>query len=245
MNKALLLAAITSIATTFGGLLASKVKDRLHIILGLAAGLMLGLVGFDLMPTIFSENTKLFGGVRIVGLAIVAGFLILHLGERFFATHEPHESHFGEAEHHSHYAGSIASVAMGGHVFADGLGVGAAFQISNSLGLAVFAAIMVHAFSDGLNTVTFLIKEHLWTRKARGLLILDAVARIGGAAVGSYVVVGNNWISLYLALFAGFVIYIATSHILPEAHSRHPSRWTLVATVAGVLIMWVVVANGA
>jgi ZIP family zinc transporter len=51
--------------------------------------------------------------------------------------------------------------------------------------------------------------------------------------------------ALYLALFSGFVIYIATSHILPEAHSRHPSRWTLAATGVGVLIMWAVVAFSA
>ena len=104
---------------------------------------------------------------------------------------------------------------------------------------------MVHAFSDGLNTVTFLIKEKMWTQKARGLLVVDAIGRISGAAVGSYVAFGNNWIALYLALFAGFVIYIATSHILPEAHSRHPSRWTLAATIIGVLVMWAVVAGGA
>jgi ZIP family zinc transporter len=39
------------------------------------------------------------------------------------------------------------------------------------------------------------------------------------------------------------VIYLATSHILPEAHSRHPSRLTLLATVTGVIIMWLLVAN--
>jgi ZIP family zinc transporter len=139
----------------------------------------------------------------------------------------------------------LAALAMAGHVFADGLGVGAAFRVSSSLGLAVFAAIMVHAFSDGLNTVTFLIREHMWTKKARALLIVDAIGRISGAAVGSYVAFGNNWIDIYLSLFAGFVIYIATSHILPEAHARHPSRWTLVATITGVLIMWAVVAGGA
>ena len=78
MHKALLLAAITSIATAFGGFLAVKVRDRTHIILGLAAGLMLGLVFFDLIPTVFEENTTHFGGVRSVSLAIVLGFLILH-----------------------------------------------------------------------------------------------------------------------------------------------------------------------
>lgn len=243
MHKALLLAALTSVATALGGFLAVKVRDRTHIILGFAAGLMLGLVFFDLVPTVFEENLSHYGRVRSVGLAIVLGFLILHFSERWFATHEPFDSHHGND--HQHHAGSLAAFAMVGHVFADGLGVGAAFRVSSSLGLAVFAAIMVHAFSDGLNTVTFLIKERLWTKKARGLLLVDAVARVGGAAIGSYVAFSSNWIALYLALFAGFVIYIATSHILPEAHARHPSRWTLAATIAGVLIMWAVVAGGA
>ena len=49
MNIALALAAVTAIATTAGGLLAIRSKDRLHIILGLAAGLLLGLVAFDLL----------------------------------------------------------------------------------------------------------------------------------------------------------------------------------------------------
>ena len=243
MPQALLLAAITSVATALGGFLAVRVRDRTHIILGLAAGLMLGLVFFDLIPTVFEQNLSHFGGVRTVGLAIVGGFLILHFSERLFATHEPFDSHHDNE--HQHHAGRLAALAMAGHVFADGLGVGAAFRVSSSLGLAVFAAIMVHAFSDGLNTVTFLIKEHMWTRKARALLLVDAVGRISGAAIGSYVAFGQSWIALYLALFAGMVIYIATSHILPEAHSRHPSRWTLVATITGVLIMWAVVAGGA
>jgi ZIP family zinc transporter len=55
MHQALLLAAITSVATALGGFLAVRVRDRTHIILGLAAGLMLGLVFFDLIPTVFEE----------------------------------------------------------------------------------------------------------------------------------------------------------------------------------------------
>ena len=55
----------------------------------------------------------------------------------------------------------------------------------------------------------------------------------------------DEYLALYLALFSGFVIYIATSHILPEAHSRHASKWTLVTTGLGVFIMWAVVAVSA
>ncbi|MSV88014.1 MAG: divalent heavy-metal cations transporter, partial [Actinobacteria bacterium] len=47
---AIALAAITVGATTLGGLVALRSKDRFHLVLGLAAGLLLGLVGFDLFP---------------------------------------------------------------------------------------------------------------------------------------------------------------------------------------------------
>ena len=79
-------------------------------------------------------------------------------------------------------------------------------------------------------------------KKSVGLLGVDALARVSGAALGSTLVLNNNLIALYLAAFSGIVIYLATSHILPEAHSRHSSRWTMAATIAGVLIMWGLVA---
>jgi len=41
MNTPILLAAVTVIATFLGGLLALKGKDRLHLVLGLSAGLYL------------------------------------------------------------------------------------------------------------------------------------------------------------------------------------------------------------
>ena len=43
------LAAVTVLATFSGGLLALRAKDRFHLVLGLSAGLLLGLVGFDLL----------------------------------------------------------------------------------------------------------------------------------------------------------------------------------------------------
>jgi ZIP family zinc transporter len=67
--------------------------------------------------------------------------------------------------------------------------------------------------------------------------------RIGGAALATYITVSDPALAIYLALFAGFVIYLATSHILPEAHSRHPSKLTMIATVVGVIGMWLIVGN--
>jgi ZIP family zinc transporter len=243
MNLAILFAAITVLATTFGGFLALKSSDRFHLVLGLSAGLLLGLVGFDLLPEVFELNTSHFGGVPAVSVAILFGFLALHIIEGFFGSHEPAESDYGHDHEHHNIAGTLGALAMGGHVFLDGIGLGVAFKVSNALGYAVFLAVLVHAFSDGLNTVSLIVKSGNWTAKSARLLGVDAIARIGGATVGTYLAVNDSFVALYLALFSGFVIYLATSHILPEAHSRHSSRWTFFTTICGVLIMWFVVAT--
>ena len=242
MNWAIVAAALTVVATTLGGLLALKSRDRFHLVLGLSAGLLLGLVGFDLLPEIFDMNKSAFGGVRTVSLGILVGFLSLHIIEGAFGSHEPAESDYGHDHEHHNIAGVVGAVAMGGHVFLDGIGLGVAFKISNALGVAVFLAVLVHAFSDGLNTVSLMVKSGHWNKTSYSLLGVDAVARIGGATFGTYLALSESLMSLYLALFSGFLIYLATSHILPEAHSRHSSRWTFATTIGGVVIMWGIVS---
>lgn len=244
MNIALGLAALTAVATALGGLLALKSKDRLHLVLGLSAGLLLGLVAFELLPESFSHDAGEFLNVPITAIALIGGFLTLHLFEKFSGGHEPVESEYGaEHRHAGSVAGTLGALAMAGHVLIDGIALGVAFQVSNELGVAVFVAVLVHAFSDGLNTVSLLIKSGNWTKRAIALLGVDAIARIGGAALGSTIVLNEDYIAIYLALFAGILIYLSTSHILPEAHSHHSSKWTLVTTVAGVLIMWGLVSQ--
>jgi ZIP family zinc transporter len=243
MNIAIILAALTALSTFAGGALALKAKDRLHLVLGLSAGLLLGLVAFDLLPEVFELGSQEFLHAPVVSIALIGGFLLLHFYERIFGSHEPAESDYGHDHEHAHnFAGAFGAIAMGGHVFLDGLALGVAFKVSSDLGLVVFVALLVHAFSDGLNTVSFMIKSGLWGKKSFGLLGVDALARVGGAALGSTLVLSDNFIAIYLAAFSGIVIYLATSHILPEAHSRHDGRWTMVATISGVLIMWGLVA---
>ena len=243
MNIAIALAAATAIATFAGGTLAIKSKDRLHLVLGLSAGLLLGLVAFDLLPEVFELGSSEILHAPATSVALIAGFLLLHFFEQLSGSHEPAESDYGHDHKHSaNITGVFGAVAMGGHVFLDGLALGVAFKVSSELGIAVFIALLVHAFSDGLNTVSFLIKSGKWGKKGIWLLGVDAVARISGAALGASLAISNDVIAIYLAGFAGVVIYLATAHILPEAHSQHSSRWTMVSTIAGVAIMWALVS---
>jgi len=67
-------------------------------------------------------------------------------------------------------------------------------------------------------------------------------ARLLGAPLGrvqSARQPGRRALLLYLGAFAGFLLYIGASDILPEAHANHPSRLTLVTTIFGAALMWV------
>lgn len=244
MLIAIALAVMTGMGTALGGMLAFRVKDRLHLVLGLSAGLLFGLVAFDLLPQIFDTNTSTFGGIRTISIAMVFGFMLLHFVEQFFGSHEPTNSDYTHGHsHQSSLGGIFGALAMGGHVFLDGMALGVALHLGKAFAIPVLIALVSHAFSDGLNTVGFLIKTKRWNKYSVLLILFDLTARVSGAALGTSFKPNTSFISIYLAVFSGFIIYLATSHILPEAHARHPSRVTLLATLLGIGAMWLVVAN--
>lgn len=235
-------ASLTVLATLFGGLLALRARKHNHLVLGLSAGLLLGLVAFDLLPEVFELTTLELWHVPAVMVAFLTGFLVLHVIERLIGAHDPHEhGTFSDHAHPHQIGGLIAAIAMVIHIFLDGLAVALAFKVDQSFGWLVAVAVMAHAFSDGLNTVAMLSGVENWTKRAKSLLGADAIARIGGASVGTFVSISDNFLGIYLAVFAGFLTYLATSHILPEAHSNKPSKAILLSTILGVLGMFVMI----
>ena len=42
-------------STTFGGLLALRLRDKLRYVMGFTAGVLIALVAFDLLPEIFRQ----------------------------------------------------------------------------------------------------------------------------------------------------------------------------------------------
>jgi ZIP family zinc transporter len=240
---AIVFALLMSAATALGGTLALRSRDRRHVILGLSAGLLLGMVTFDLLPEVFSIGAGDLLGTPLVSIALVTGFLSLHFVERAFGAHEPAESDYGHDHDHA-AAGLLGAIALVIHVFLDGVAMGLAFNLDVAFGVVVTVAVFAHAFSDGLNTVSLLLHDDTNRKRAVQLLVLDGVARVSGALLGTVVVLDESVVALYLALFAGFLIYLATSHILPEAHAKHPSRSTMLATLAGVVLMFIISSIG-
>jgi ZIP family zinc transporter len=244
---AVLLAAFAFCATLVGGAVAMRARDKLHLVLGLAAGVLLGVAAFDLLPEALEQTGRHVFGVPAAMLATIGGFFTVHIVERSLAIHRGHEGEYADSHgghHHGHDMQSVGMLAGSGlvlHSTLDGVGIGLAFQAGKGVGLAVAIAVIAHDFADGFNTFTITSLYGNARRRALTLLGLDAVAPVIGAVIGTAVTIPSSTIGIYLGYFAGFLLYLATSDILPEAHARHASRLTLVCTVAGAAFMWLVV----
>jgi ZIP family zinc transporter len=233
----ILLSAGTFCSTLLGGVAGLKNRDRLHRLLGLTAGVVIGVVAFDLLPEIFKSVGH---GVtdREAMVALVVGFLAFHVVEKSILIHHSQEHEY-EVHHHPQ-VGIASALALSGHSFLDGLGIGLGFQAGNAVGITVAIAVIAHDFADGLNTVTLMMVNHNNRRRAFLMLLLDAFAPVVGAIVGTLVHISDTGLTLYLGFFAGFLLYIGASEILPEAHSKHSSYTTIGLTVLGVIFMFVV-----
>lgn len=229
MQHAVLVMAIACgafAATMVGGIFAISLKDRLHLVLGFSAGAVIGLAFFDLMPE--ALDTGAVWGPRTIMLLCAAGFFLYTLIDRTIILQSG-----GEGGHRHHLRGWIGAGSLSVHSVLDGFAIGIAFQASAAVGFIVAFAVLVHDFSDGLNTVNVVIRNGNGRKTALKWLLTDAVAPIAGAGVSLLVRLPEHGIALVLALFSGFFLYIGASDLSPESHHAHPKFFTTVATLCG------------
>lgn len=232
------LSLLTFVSTFLGGLFGLRHKDKLHLILGFTAGVLLGVVAFDIFPEIIIMVGELKVEPVYPMITLVLGFLIFHILEKVLLIHHAQEDSYG---HHKHpTVGVFSALALAGHSFLDGVGIGLAFQVSSAVGILVAIAVIAHDFSDGLNTVSLVLAHKNSDRKALYLLFLDAIAPILGAVSTVFFTLPPGGLLLYLGFFAGFLLYIGVSDILPEAHSEKSSYLTIFLTICGAALIFIV-----
>ncbi len=129
--------------------------------------------------------------------------------------------------------GILAALALSGHSFLDGVGIGLGFQISTVAGIVVAIAVISHDFTDGLNTVTLMLFNRNNIRRSVALLLTDALAPVLGVISTFFFTISGAALPIYLGFFAGFLLYIGASDILPAAHSEKSTPAAVALTVVG------------
>lgn len=206
--------------------------------MGFTAGVLLAVVAFDILPEIITLTYELNIPPVDPMIALVTGFLLFHIFEKLLLIHHSQEEFYPEHKHPS--VGVASSLALSAHSFLDGVGIGIGFQVSSTIGVLVAIAVIAHDFSDGLNTVSLALVHKNTSKKAFVLLLVDSLAPVLGAISTLFFTVPEKVLVLYLGFFAGFLLYIGASDILPEAHSKHSSAKTILMTIVGTVFIFIV-----
>lgn len=223
------------VSTLIGGLFALRFKDRLHLILGFSAGAIIGVAFFDLIPEALELGSSLYDASTILTITAF-GFIGYMLLDRFTVVH----SHLHD-DHEDCKRGRFGAGSLSIHSFLDGAAIGLAFQVSEAVGVIVAIAVLVHDFSDGINTVNLILKNNGTLRSAFKWLLVDASAPVLGILSTLFFTLPATALGILLAVFTGFFLYIGASDLLPESHHAHPTAWTTLSTVIGILVLFVAI----
>jgi zinc transporter ZupT len=234
---ALVLGFAAVVATLLGGLFALRYQDKLHLILGFSAGAVLGVALFDLLPEAFDLAGPHYS-TPTVTLFVAIGFFAFLFLNRVLLLHPEDEAMSPHGHHRQGHAGA-ASLSL--HSFLDGVGIGLAFKVSTTVGVVVAAAVLAHDFSDGINTVTVILKNRGKGIRALKWLLVDAIAPLLGVISTYFFTLSDAALGILLSLFCGFFLYIGASDLLPESHHRHPKVLTGLMNIAGAAVIWLAI----
>lgn len=235
---AVLFTSFIFLSTLAGGWFALRYRKHLRHILGLTAGVILGVLAFDILPEMFEIIHESSMDPTWPMVALVCGFLGFHIIEKLLLIHHEHETQYGKHRHPQ--VGVLSALALGGHSLLDGVGIGLAFQINSALGISVAIALLGHKFADGLNAASLMLAHKNSKRRAAQMVLLNAVLPVVGVLSTLLLQVPEHILPYYLGFFAGFLLYIGASDILPQAHDEKSSKLTIVLTIAGAALMFLI-----
>jgi ZIP family zinc transporter len=228
------IACAAFISTLSGGLLAWRLQDKLHLILGFSAGAVIGVAFFDLLPEALSFAVAGRGASTTLAWTAL-GFLAYLVFDRVLSFHGPVTAK----------RGLLGAGVFCIHSFLDGMAIGLAFQASHAGGLIVAIAVLTHDFSDGVNTMNVVMKNGGTRRQALPWLLADALAPTAGILATLAFTMPTGTVGLVLAVFAGFFFYIGASDLIPESYHAHPKFLTTAMTLAGAAVLYLAVCMAA
>src|ERR1044072_7729199 len=136
----MLLTSLAMFSTLAGRYIAIVARHRIHLLMGLGAGVLLGAVFFDLLPESLTIAAQQGWSFRFILAIVVIGFLIFYLVERLLILHACPE---GDCTNEVHqHVGRISSIGLIVHSTLDGAALGAASLVSLRTGLLLGLAVI-------------------------------------------------------------------------------------------------------
>lgn len=186
-----------------------KVKRYLKYFIAFAAGTLIAVTFFDLIPEAI-EKVPIGNGLLFVVFGIVLFFVI----ETFLHWH-----HCGREDCHKKPVGVLIFTGDFVHNFVDGLLIAGAFLLDFSTGVLTTFIVMVHEIPQEIGDFSVLIHGGYKKFEALKINFVSALSAVIGGIAGFFIFDRVASLTPYAVLIAaGGFLYIALTDIVPELH---------------------------
>ena len=213
----------------------AKNHHRLMFFVSFAAGSMIAVAFFDLLPEALAKH----GAVALTMEYLVLGFVLFLLIEKGLIYYHCHEENC-----HVHQSVKLIMLGDAVHNLLDGVAIAASFLVSPSVGVFTTLAIIIHEIPQEIGDVGVLL--HAGYSRAKTVLynLTTAATGIAGGLIAYYALSSfGPALPHILAVTAGGFIYISAADLLPELHKDSDTRLDVLLHTAtfifGISIIWI------
>lgn len=225
-----------TIGTTIGGIIGCVINSKsdkfLSFILSFAAGLMMAVICFDLIPEALeiSQISEAVVGIFVGIIAMIICDLIVDKKFKRKAKTLSTKSNLLKT-------GIIVSIGLAIHNIPEGLAIGSGFDASIKLGYSLALAICFHDIPEGISMALPMKNGGMKIYKIMLYVILSGVATGVGALIGSIVgKVSEPIIAICLSFAAGAMLYIVSGELIPESNKLYKGRMSAIGNMIGFII---------
>lgn len=220
--------------TTIGGIIGATFKKTsnklLSFILEFAAGMMVSIVCFDLIPEALELSSL---GITFTGIFIGVITMVI-CDSQVKRKYKTKQNGKGNSLLKT---GIIVGIGLALHNFPEGLAIGSGFEASYKLGISLALAIALHDIPEGIS-MAVPMKSGGMTGTAALLLtfasgLTTGIGALFGAIIGT---VSKKLISICLAFAAGAMLYIVSGELIPESNKLYKGRIASIGNILGFIL---------
>lgn len=229
-----------TIGTTIGGIIGCSLKSRsnkfLSFILSLAAGLMMAVICFDLIP----ESLGISSIIEVI-IGITLGIIVMIfcdiIVDKKFNNKKSNQKDSKNVASNLVKTGIIVSIGLAIHNIPEGLAIGSGFEASTKLGFSLAIAICFHDIPEGISMSLPMKNGGMKAYKIMFYVILSGIATGIGALIGSIIgKISKQIIAIALSFAAGAMLYIVSEELIPESNSLYRGRTSALGNMLGFII---------